>query len=315
MNELEQKKLWKSILRTMNESPFIKEETIRKESDLAKADPQVRKLLEAIYLDENRELSFQRYCESEEFKINLAMVARHVNNNSDAKICEIGAGPGFLALALRMSGFKNVSVLEPNNEWTTGTGFITSTANKYGLRIWNDLDEWYESEELYDCIITKACVHHFQNVSKVAAEIRCKIRDDGIWLMFDEFFANSADELYAGLAGHAHVVKYSQYEWPYPASIYLDLMRTVGFKPSEIIPFRYKNNYLIRNVRGSKTKFQAIVTAITNMLIKFNLTILVFEIENVFFKTFKVNSKFRLFTFPQMMAFRLNKIIYPSVKL
>ena len=185
----------------MKESSTLKEETIKKETELSKTNPEIKDMLEALYLDEDRESSFQRFCASKEFKILFNEIARHAGYDWNAKICEIGAGPGFLAVALAKSGFKNVSMLEPNNEWITGTGFISNSAHKYGVHVWNALDDWYESDELYDLIITKACVHHFENVSKVAAEIRCKMCGDGKWLMFDEYFANSAEEFYSALRG------------------------------------------------------------------------------------------------------------------
>lgn len=312
MSELVRIKLWKTILRNMNESPVLKEETIRKEVELSKTNRNIKTLLEALYLEEDRELSFQRYCASQGFKILFNEIARHVGCDWNAKICEVGAGPGFLAVALAKSGFKNVSMLEPNHEWITGTGFIANTAQKYGVKIWNDLDNWYDSDELYDLIITKACVHHFGNVSKVAAEIRCKIGSEGKWLMFDEYFANSAEELYSALVDHAHVIKYGQYEWPYSAALYVELMQLVGYKLIEVLPNRYENNYIARNI-SSNAKLTKIVTVMSKILIKFKMTVIAFKIEKVFDKCLGINRKLRLFTLPQLLVFKPKRIVFPPV--
>lgn len=314
MSELVRIKLWKTILRNMKESSILKEETIRKEAELSKTNPNIKTLLEALYLEEDRELSFQRYCASQEFKILLNEIARHVGCDWNAKICEIGAGPGFLAVALSKAGFNNVSILEPNNAWITGTGFIGNSAHKCGVHVWNDIDDWYASDEFYDLIITKACVHHFDNISKVAAEIRCKISSDGKWLMFDEYFANSAEELYCALVDHAHVIKYGQYEWPYSASLYVELLQLVGYKLIEVLPNRYENNYISRNISGN-VKITKIVTIISKILIKFQMTGFAFKIEKFVCNCLNTNKRFRLFTVPQLLAFRLNKNVYPSVKL
>ena len=297
----------------MKESSALKEEAIRKETELSKTNLEIKNMLEALYLDKDREASFQRFCASKEFKILFNEIARHAGYDWNAKICEIGAGPGFLAVALAKSGFKNISILEPNNEWITGTGFISNSAHKYGVHVWNDLDEWYESDELYDLIITKACVHHFENVSKVAAEIRCKMCGDGKWLMFDEYFANSAEEFYSALRDHAHVIKYGQYEWPYSASLYVELMQLVGYKLIEVLPNKYENNYLIRNI-SSKINQTKIVTVASKILIKFKMTVIAFKIEHYVFNCFKINNKFRHFTAPQLLVFILNRIVLPSVK-
>ncbi len=296
----------------MKESTSLKEETIFREIELARADPDIRNILEIHYLDENREASFERYCESREFKTTFDEIARHAKYDWDVKICEVGAGPGFLAVALARAGFRNVSILEPNNASITGTGFIADRAAQQGVRIWNDLDGWYESDELYDIIITKACVHHFTNVCKVGSEIRCKMHDQGKWLMFDEYFANSTEDLYASLIKHPHVSRYGQYEWPYSAAMYVELMRLAGYTLQEIIPNRYKNSYLCRNV-SEKRKLAKTVTAATNILLFFNLTGFAFKIERFIDHCVGLNNKVRLFTLPQLLVFGLKNMEYPIV--
>lgn len=312
MSEQSRNKLWKSILRNMNESAPLKEETMRKEIERAKTDANTQNLLEAIYLEEDREASFKRFLESQEYKTLFNEILQQTGGNLDAKICEVGAGPGFLGVALTKSGFKNVCMLEPNGEWITGTGFISNIAKQYGVSIWNDLNKWYDSDELYDFIITKACVHHFGNVSKVASEIRCKLKHDGKWLMFDEYFANTAEDLYLALAEHSHVVKYGQYEWPYSAALYVDMVQLVGYKLDEVLPTRYENNYIARNTL-EKVRLSKLVTKLTKVLIKLRLTVLIFNLERVIDKYFGISRRFRLFTFPQLLVFKQSKIVFPSV--
>ena len=296
----------------MNESPSLKEETITKETILSKTDNKTKALLEVLYLEKDRESSFERFCSSNEFKVMLDEIIRHSKNNLNVKICEVGAGPGFFAVALAKAGFKNVSILEPNNEWITGTGFIEKEAQKYGVHIWNSLDSWYESDELYNLIITKACVHHFKNVCKVAAEIRCKISNNGKWLMFDEYFANSTEELYFQLIDHPHVSKYGQYEWPYSASLYIQLMQLAGYKIQEIIPMKYKNNYMIRNV-SYKFKLSGPFTSITNILRYMRLTVFVFRIEKIIINIIGHKTNLRLFTTPQLLVFGLKRMNFPEL--
>jgi len=312
MTELEKRKSWKALLRSMKESVSLKEAIISKETEMSKTDPKLKIMLEALYLDEDRAASFQRYCASHEFRTISDEVVRHAGGNRNVKICEVGAGPGFLALALAKEGFQNVSLLEPNKEWRTGTGFVASIARNYGVRIWNDIDAWYGSDDLYDLVITKACVHHFDNACKAGAEIRCKLEDDGKWLMFDEFFANSAKDLYSALIDHAHVVKYGQYEWPYSAGLYVDLMHLAGYRLHEVLPSRYKNNYMVRST-SAKIKLSGIVTAVTKLLIALRLTVCFFYIEKFVDRYLGIHSKLRLFTLPQLLVFGLRKMDYPTV--
>ncbi len=281
-----------------------------KELELSKTDPGIRKMLEGLYLDEDRKASFHRFCVSQEFKTMLDEIIRHAGCDWNVRICEIGAGHGFLAMALAKEGFHQVSILEPSQEWMTGTGFIVDMAKTYGVRIWNDLESWYESDELYDIIITKACVHHFDNACKVAAEIKCKINDNGKWLMFDESFANSPKELYSSLTSHPHVYKYGQYEWPYSAKLYVEFMRLAGYRLEEVIPFRYKNNHIARNV-SDEVKFSKPVTMMSRVLVRLKLTVSAFAIEALIDHCVGIGTKMRLFTKPQLLVFRAQKIDYP----
>ena len=114
----------------MHETPTLKEETIVKELNLANNDPNIKQVLETIYLEDDRISSFERFWNSNEFKVKFQEILRHSKNNYNLKICEVGAGPGFLSVALAKAGFLNVSMLEPNQEWITGTGFISEIAKK-----------------------------------------------------------------------------------------------------------------------------------------------------------------------------------------
>lgn len=294
---------WKMAIRAMSESTALKESTIRSEILQAKNSPEIDQMLRSIYLDENRGESFERFKRSREFQTHREEILRRTDGNLDAKICEIGAGPGFLGVALAQSGFTNVCILEPNGEWITGTGFIEPTAKRLGVKIWNDIDAWYDSSETYDYIISKACVHHFQNISKTAAEISCKLKSGGEWLMFDEFFANTTEDLYAALHEHSHAIKYGQYEWPYSAGLYVDMLELVGYRLIEVLPHRYKSNYLTRNVI-EKIRLTRLVTSIAKLLLRLRLSVLAFRLERFLFGSVGLRNRFRIFTRPQLLVFR-----------
>lgn len=303
---------WKVAIRAMSESTALKESTIRSEILQAKNSPEIDQMLRSIYLDENRSESYERFKKSQEFQAHRSEILRRTGGNLDAKICEIGAGPGFLGVALAESGFTNVCMLEPNGEWITGTGFIEPLANQLGVKIWNDIDAWYDSSETYDYIISKACVHHFQNISKTAAEISCKLKSGGEWLMFDEFFANTTEDLYAALHEHSHAIKYGQYEWPYSAGLYVDMLELVGYRLIEVLPHRYHNNYLTRNV-VEKIRLTRLVTSITKLLLRLGITVLAFRVERFLFDSVGLRNRFRIFTRPQLLVFRCQSENMPVI--
>lgn len=293
----------KNILRGMKESSQLKEDTVLTEQKLAENDPHIKTLLEACYLDAQREKSFERFLHSKEFQVILEELRRHCLPNKNLSICEIGAGSGFLAAALARSGYQNVDLLEPNGHWNSGTGFIRSFIPEISGHIWNDLDAWYDSPKLYDIVITNNCVHHFDNVCKVAAEISCKMNPEAKWLMFDEQLANSSRELNELLTTHPHARKYGQFEWAYSGSLYVDLIRLAGFKLIYALPNRYCNNSIFGNL-NTTIRFSGIVTAITKLLIALHVTVLAYEIER--FLHYYLKMKLNLFMKPQLLVFQRN---------
>lgn len=124
--------------------------------------------------------------------------------------------------------------------------------------------------------------------------------------MFDEFFANTAVDLYTALLEHLHVIKYGQYEWPYSTELYVKLLKLVGFEVNEILPRRYKNNYISRNISGP-VKFTSIITPITSILIKLRLTVFILKFEILIDNILGLKKQIRLFTLPQLLVFKVNK--------
>ena len=156
------------------------EALIERENAASATDENVRNVVAGMYWEKNREKAFSRFCESLDFRCILEILSIF-DVSPKRSLCEIGGGSGQLAWALAKSGYENVELLEPNDLWTTGTGYLETVLNDCNgrLRICNDLTRWYASEELFETVVTRNCVHHFPNIAMTAACIRQKLEKGG----------------------------------------------------------------------------------------------------------------------------------------
>lgn len=216
---------------------------IRAEIARARTDPAARAVIASIYCDEDRDAAFDRFRRGPELARIVTLLER-LGVPRDARICEIGGGGGWLGWALHQEGFRRLSMLEPNGEHISGTGYLRTRADAAGIPIWNDLDAFYADPGRYDLVLTHNCVHHFRSIGYVAAAIRQKIVEGGRWLMMREWFADSAEELYARLRDHPYSQTYGLFEFPYPASHYIESVELSGFELTSLVPAGYANGLL-----------------------------------------------------------------------
>lgn len=230
-------------IHSLVEDPARWEAMIRAEIERARTDASARAVIESIYCDEDREAAFERFRRGPELARILALFER-LGVPRDARICEIGGGAGWLGWALHHEGYRRLEMLEPNGEHVSGTGYLRTRADAADIRIWNDLDAFYADPGRYDLILTHNCVHHFRSIGYVAAAIRQKVEESGRWLMMREWFADSAEELYQRLREHPYSQRYGVFEFPYPASHYVESVEMAGFELCSVVPSGYANGLL-----------------------------------------------------------------------
>jgi SAM-dependent methyltransferase len=232
-----------AVLRTMRslrEAPDAKEAAILIEQQIAENDDGVRDFVDTFHFGADRAASLDRYLASD-FAADVVDTVRHFfGARTDIAICEVGAGNGFLAAALVRAGYANVDVLEPATQRITGTGYLRSLPEFANIGFFDDLDAWYAAPRLYDLIVTNACIHHFDNPTVVAAQIRLKVKEDARWFAFVEFFSSDYEDTLSQLNSHRHAVLYGLYEWPYSAGLYRAMLRAAGFSRLSVsIPIPY----------------------------------------------------------------------------
>jgi SAM-dependent methyltransferase len=220
----------------LEESPAKLEAVITEQQSLAERDRSIQALLASIYLRADRAADFACYLGSRDFEVTVKLLELFGARRSD-RICEIGGGPGFLAWALVQSGFLHVELLEPSD-------YFNTRPDAAGMVIHRDLADWHAASAPFDAVVTKNCIHHFKNLSQSAAAIRQKMRKNGLWFSFREWFADSPSELYTLIATHPFCQRYGLYEWPYPAHHYVEAIEIAGFKLAAVVPSGYANNCL-----------------------------------------------------------------------
>jgi len=225
---------------SMEENSDSVEKAVRELQQEARNDEKARALLSSIFYEEDRELSFRRYGKSRDLAATLRLF-EIFGVSPSSRIIEVGAGPGFLASALNRLKYP-IEILEPSTHWTSGTGYLRTREEDKNIPIHTDHVSWHGCTSKYDVIVTKNCIHHFQNISQVAVCLRQKLSSDGLWISIREWFADSARELADSLAHHPFRVKNPViYEWPYPAHHYAEALELAGLSLVAVVPNGYAN--------------------------------------------------------------------------
>jgi len=233
------------------EDPVRWEETMLRAYEEATTDPALASLLRRVYLQENREEAFSSFLESG-IPGAIATLIERFGITSESQIVDLGCGPGHLAHAMHRLGYRNVSAMDPNSQWHTGTGFLRSIAVDR-IDIINDLGSWRKIIGRFNAILSQGTVHHWQHIPQVALDARRTLKPGAFWFAISEFFANTPAALVSLLKAHPTRSRYGSYEWAYPASAYVDLIQSVGFNLVAVIPYFYNRNELLGTMQPVPT--------------------------------------------------------------
>jgi hypothetical protein len=287
----------------LTENPDQIERVIEDLNLRAPKDREVAELLESMYWETDRSRAFDRFHRSRDFQQIDKLLRIHCNPETD-RICEVGAGNGAVLWSLLKTGYTDLSAVEPNEHRITGTGYLSSLPEASWITRWNHLADWHDSNEEYDVILTRNCVHHFQNIAMTAASIRKKMKPDGVWIMIREWFADTAQELYQALRDHPLCQEHRLYEWPFPASHYVESMEMAGFRLHAVVPAGYADNCLSTYVPVDADRKNESLTAKIDALLKNSprRTKLLYRAE--LFANRYLRREWRRYTRPQAMIFR-----------
>lgn len=159
----------------------------------------------------------------------------------NASVVDVGCGRGHAAYALMKRGFETLAAMDPNGNHSTGTGYLAAHYSNR-IAVINSFDEWRSIFGRFDAALSTSTVHHWPNIPHGAVDLRRTLKPGGYWFMVTEYFANTPKEFFALLDNHPFAKRYGTYEWPYPASAYVDLVESVGMKLVGVVPQHYCGN-------------------------------------------------------------------------
>jgi hypothetical protein len=284
------------------EDPDRWERLILDENRRASFDPTARAIIESMYWETDRERAFARFLESRDCA-GIGKLLKLLGVRSDHAVCEIGGGNGCLAWALCQAGYRDMTLLEPNPHFITGTGYLQTRPDARRLKIGNDLPGWYGDPAKYDVILTRNCLHHFPNLAWSAACIRQKIVPGGRWVVIREPFAETASELYRFLHGHPYSQAYGVFEFALPAAHYVESIELAGFRLAAVVPGGYANNCLSQYENGPGGFWTRRWTAAVDFVLRRypRGTAVAYRAEQFLRRTLSL--PLRLFSRPQVMLF------------
>jgi hypothetical protein len=122
------------------EDPAEWEEAMKRAYVEAKTDAEVDQLLKTHYLEEDVAASFAAYRNSGVTEVVDELLMK-LGVGRQAPIADIGCGRGHAAHAMYKLGYANMTAMDPNDKWYTGTGYLQSLSD-HTIRVVNCLDEW-----------------------------------------------------------------------------------------------------------------------------------------------------------------------------
>ncbi|MCC9603029.1 class I SAM-dependent methyltransferase [Stieleria sp. JC731] len=286
----------------LREEPAISEQMIVNENRLAENNELADRILKSVYWEADRDAAFNRYYKSNDFANTLKLL-KIFSVAPDRPLVEIGGGSGFLSWALNRRGFSNLTLMEPNPHFITGTGYLRSREDSQGIKIANSLEGFYESSTKFDTVVTRNCIHHFRNITYVASCIRQKMNTGGQWVVIREPYIESATELYQFLQGHPYSQPYGIYEFGFPASYYCDSIELAGFKLKSVVPAGYANSSLAQFSEERGRTLNRLGSKLTDTILKYapSTTVKLFRTEQAIRDLLNIHKS--LFSKPQVMVF------------
>ena len=213
-------------------------------SDRVRDDPELAAILPKYWSTEDPAEAFSAYITSGIPRAVSRLVGQF-GVEKHHKICDLGCGFGQLAYALGKLGYNVIAAMDPAAD---PSGFLK--ASMPAIDIIRDFDVWKQIVGRFDALVSNGTIHHWHHIPLVSRDARRTLKPGGLWFAVQEFYANTARDVVFQMRNHPNATRFKHYEWPYPASAYVDLIQSVGFKLAGIIPHYYRANALIQKTDG-----------------------------------------------------------------
>ena len=182
-------------------------------------------------------MNVERFRQSEEFRLTLALVNE---NSPNAKtLLDIGAGNGISALSFALNGFE-VTAVEPDESKTVGYGAIEWLKQLYKLDNIHAVKAFGEHlpfpDQQFDIVYMRQAMHHASDLEKFVKEASRVLKPGGLFLTIRDHVVYNAKDKELFLAAHP-LQKFYGGENAFSAEEYSDAMRKAGLSVKRVLKY------------------------------------------------------------------------------
>ncbi len=206
--------------------------------------PEMRKLVEDCYLDEDLLHAARRFSESEEFSTVLEYLDSKAIR-APALVLDLGGGNGVASLAYNWAGYR-VVLAEPDCGDVVGLGAIAPRMKQaeYNIGLCAAIGENLPFPDgTFDIVYTRQVLHHTSELSSVCMEIHRVLRSNGLFIAAREHVISKPGDLNVFLQNHP-VHRFTGAENAHLLRDYRAALSRAGFRQVEVLgPWESVVNY------------------------------------------------------------------------
>ncbi len=221
--------------------------------------PEYSQLVKDSYFGEDLIDCVERYRASDEF-VEILQALRSINNKSNLRILDLGAGNGISSVAFALCGYE-VIALEPDLSKTVGAGAIEFLQKHYQLPNLEIITCFAEDmpypENSFDLVFARQSMHHAYNLESFVNKSSNVLKKGGVFFTIRDHVVNNREQKEAFLNQHP-LHKFYGGENAYSLEEYKNAITHAGLKIiSSIGPYDNSINYYPETFESMKNKFQS----------------------------------------------------------
>jgi len=206
--------------------------------------PEMRKLVEDCYLDEDVFGAAGRFYRSEEFSSVIGYVSSK-GISPPSLVLDLGGGNGIASLAYYWAGY-NVVLVEPDEDDIVGIGAAASfiRQSEYKVELCKAVGERLPFPNCtFDIVYARSVLHHVRDLDAVCAEVYRVLRPCGLFVATREHVISKQSDLQVFLDNHP-VHRYTGGEKALLLAQYCTALKRAGFYRINVLgPWQSVINY------------------------------------------------------------------------
>ena len=206
--------------------------------------PEMRRLVEDCYLDEDILGAAERFYKSEEFSSVIEYIS-YRGVSAPGLVLDLGGGNGIASLAYHWAGYGAV-LADPDDDEVVGTGAIASflKTGEFKIGICKAVGEHLPfSKGAFNIVYLRSVLHHVSDLDTICIEIYRVLRPGGIFIATREHVISKPNDLDIFLRNHP-VHQYTGGENAFLLKRYYKAIKRAGFRKVKVLgPWESVMNY------------------------------------------------------------------------